>query len=113
MARMSGVNESERAGYWREEIGRCEGSGESIAGYCRKRGLSVSTYHWWKGELRRRGGAASGRGLFAEVTLGSRVAAERAALEVVLANGRGVRVHPGFDGATLAAVVRLLEGLSC
>jgi hypothetical protein len=36
-----------------------------------------------------------------------------AALEVVLAGGRRVRVHPGFDEATLARVVAVLEAVSC
>ena len=34
-------------------------------------------------------------------------------VEVVLGNGRRVRVGSGFDGELLAQVVQVLEGLAC
>jgi hypothetical protein len=40
-------------------------------------------------------------------------ASEGAGLEVVLANGRRVRVGSDFDGSLLARVVAVLEGLAC
>jgi len=35
------------------------------------------------------------------------------ALEVVLTDGRTVRVAPGFDGATLRQLLAVLEGRPC
>jgi hypothetical protein len=49
--------------------------------------------------------------LFAEVVVES--PGGEAALEVVVGHGRRVRVHPGFDEATLARVVAVLERVSC
>lgn len=39
---------------WREVIRSCARSGETIRGYCRKRGLSEASYHFWRRELSRR-----------------------------------------------------------
>jgi hypothetical protein len=114
MARIGGIDRAGREAYWRKQIAACEASGKPIAGYCRDAGLSASKYHWWKAELKRRDAERGKAVLFAEVK-----AAEGAPLawssgiEVVLAGERVVRVARGFDGATLAAVVRVLEGLGC
>jgi hypothetical protein len=103
-----------REAYWREQIGTCESSGLSIAGYCRRHGVAVSQYHWWKRELKRRD---SERGVtpsvFAEVQMVSVAAAVSPLLEVIVANGRRIGVHPGFDASTLAAMVQVLEGMPC
>ena len=97
--------------YWREQIAACEASGMSIAAYCEAHGLRASRYYWWKSELRRRGVAGGGFPRFAEVVVTSDGPAPSADIEITLVGDRVVRVRPGFDGATLAAVVRVLEGL--
>jgi hypothetical protein len=41
------------------------------------------------------------------------VPTQASALEVVLADGRAVRVAPGFDAATLRRLLAVLEGRPC
>ena len=41
------------------------------------------------------------------------VPAQASALEVVLTDGRTVRVAPGFDAATLRQLLAVLEGRPC
>ena len=127
---------SEREAYWRQALADWFRSGLSKVAFCRERGLSPSAFHWWKGELTRRdaakgsrpssassgkGSEAKGRPAFVAVRLaeGSVGGAagplgagggNGAAVEVVLGNGRRVRVGSGFDGELLAQVVRVLEG---
>jgi hypothetical protein len=114
MADLRGKGREERETCWREQVRSCESSGLPISGYCRRHGIALSQYHWWKRELKRRD---SERGVprsgFAEVQMVSVAAALSPLLEVIVANGRRIGVHPGFDASTLAAMVQVLEGLPC
>ena len=106
-----------RAECWRERIRACEASGLTIERYCRDHGLSASGYHGWKRELKRREAQAPLRGasvpVFAEVRVTPPQAHEAVALEVVLPLGGRVRVYPGFDEATLARVLAVVERSGC
>lgn len=112
MANAVGSARERREAYWRKQIEVCESSGLSIARYCREHGVSLAQYHWWKGELKRRAATRS-VALFAEVRPARVEAVVTSAIEVALLGERVVRVHPGFDAATLAGVVQVLEGLGC
>ena len=117
MAHIAGPRES-RESFWRRHIASCESSGMSAAGYCRAQRISVSGYHWWKGELKRRDARAAQEVTvmtphFAEVRLAPAEADDTPLIEMALAGNRRVGVRPGFDAATLAEVVRVLEGLEC
>jgi len=98
---------------WRERIAACESSGKTIAQWCRDEGIAVALYLWWKKEIKRRDRAQAVTPVFAEVRPAQVSFIPPSPLEVVLPGERLVRVHPGFDAATLSSVVRLLEGLEC
>lgn len=117
---------AERRVWWRGHVVAQSGSVLSGAAYCRAHGLCAKSFYRWhrvlmkSGELARvdtpssGGGPARARGggpLFAEVVVQTTVG--EAALEVVLGHGRRVRVHPGFDEATLARIVAVLERSPC
>ena len=121
----------DREAFWRGHIERCESLGVTIAGYCRQQHIAAASYHWWKRELVKRGDhRASARDGVSSVPCGTsptlpfaemRVvspgasAADEAtpAIEVALAGGRRVGVRPGFDAATLAQVLRVVEAAGC
>ena len=112
MARVAGKS-SGRELYWREQVAGWAGSGQSIRGYCRTHGLSEASFHAWRRELRRRDAVPGvGAASFVEVKAVDPGGAD-GALEICVSSGRTIRVRPGFDEATLAGVVRVLEGLSC
>ncbi len=119
---------------WQRLISEQARSGQSGAGFCRERGLCRSHFYWWKKRLR----AAGPDGLrppltkFVEVKLTpavpervgagpasrAEVLARPAAdpplagdgrVEVVLRNGRSLRVGPGFDAAHVQALAAVLE----
>lgn len=46
--------ETERSRYWRRMIAAWETSGLTQAEFCRRRQVSASAFHWWRGELRKR-----------------------------------------------------------
>jgi hypothetical protein len=129
----------EREAYWRQALADWSRSGLPKVAFCRERVLSPSAFHWWKGELGRRDAARSSRSsgpscpkaqeakarpAFVAVRLGkgSTTGAAvpltandgvEAGVEVVLGNGRRVRVASGFDAEVLVRVVGVLEGMAC
>jgi hypothetical protein len=99
---------SGREPYWRLVLARWKQSGLSVRTFWRAEGLNQGTFCWWQRELNRRDRPKP-------AFLPVRIVPERAespsgSIEVVLANGRSVRVGTGFDSQTLVCVVELLEG---
>lgn len=93
---------------WRGLIKEQSGSGQSVAVFCRDRGLTTGQFFAWKTRLRR---AAEEQ--FVEVQV-ERTAAQAPktrsnAIEVHLAEGRRIFVEPGFNPDHLRAVVAALE----
>jgi hypothetical protein len=91
---------------WRGLIAEQSGSGQSVAVFCRDRGLTTGQFFAWKQRLPR---AAEEQ--FVEVQV-ERTAAPKtrcSAIEVHLAEGRRILVEPGFDAEHLRAVVAALE----
>ncbi len=129
----------EREAHWRQALADWSGSGLSKVAFCGERGLSPSAFHWWRGELGRRdaardsrssrpspvkGGETEARPAFVAVRVAEGAVDKAAArlrwddgpegaVEVVLGNGRRVRVGSGFDAEVLARVVGVLEGTAC
>jgi hypothetical protein len=98
---------------WRAVVSEQAGSGQSVAAYCRERGVCAPLFFAWKKRLRE---AEAGK--FIEVKL---AAAERepcagreagisgAAIEVRLKNERRLLVGPGFDANHLRALLAVVE----
>jgi transposase-like protein len=106
-------NGSNREGYWRLVVARWKQSGQSVGAFCRAEGLNQATFYWWRRELKRRD---QPKPAFLPVrVLADQPVAATGGIEVVLANGRSLRVTAGFDPHTLVQVVALLEdgGHSC
>ena len=118
---------------WLAEVRRWRRSGQSAADYAARRDLSRSTLTWWASQL---GATASARNaasegaaqrepaflpvrVMGELEPAKRESTPRIAapddeqarsFEVVLVNGRRVRVSEGFDAATLARLLEVVEG---
>ena len=74
--------------------------------FCRTRGLSPGTL-----QRHLKGGKQRARQIprLVAVELEQKAAQKANAIEVVLARGRRVEVRPGFDAATLQALIAVLE----
>lgn len=111
----------ERARYWRRWLSRWERSGLTQTEFCRRRGLKLANFAWWKRKLTAQAGPSRSRGKpamavkFVEVDLSagqaSGDAAVRSALgyEVVLSGGRVVRVPAEFDTLTVSRLIVAVE----
>jgi hypothetical protein len=99
---------SEAWAKWGRLVSEHGGSGQSIAGFCRDRGVPVSQFFAWRKRLLKAPAQS-----FVEVQLvgapPAQSLAPRRAIEVALAGGRRVMVEPGFDPDHLRAVVAALE----
>ena len=93
---------------WRGLISEQGGSGQTIVGFCRDRGLTTSQFYTWRSRLRK-----STAEQFLEVQVvkapARPIPSNRGAIEIRLAEGRCVVVEPGFDPNHLRAVVAALE----
>lgn len=105
---------------WREAIRRWQRSGQTVRGFCREQGLSEAAFHAWRRTIARRdepiasAAAVERKPLFVPLRVMPTAAATAAVpLELVLGSGRVVRVSPGFDAATLQALLAVLEEHSC
>jgi transposase-like protein len=98
---------------WRGAVAEQKESGESVAAFCRERGLPVSQMFAWKKRLRE---AEAGPAQFVEVAVEPSAAplpllepARSVAIEVRLTGGRSLMVGPGFDAHHLRALLLVLE----
>ena len=97
----------ERRSYWQDHVEQWQHSGLTQVAYCRQQGLKVAQFSYWKKRLRPAPspGTTGGAADFIAVQM----AGASAALVVVLNEHLRVEVRPGFDSATLRAVVQALS----
>jgi hypothetical protein len=102
---------------WRRHIQCWHASGLSVRDFCKRHHLSEPSFYHWRRTLHRRDQPATHtadqRVTFVPLHVRAEPATTPVALEVVLANGRRLHVGPGFDPATLRALLVLLEDDAC
>jgi transposase len=98
----------------RTVLARWRRSGLSVRAFCRAEGVSEPSFYGWRRKLDQ---ADHKKPAFLPVKVVSEETKEPATrgIEIVLANGRCLRVGPGFDPQTLVKLVDLFEagGISC
>ena len=101
------ARDQEKERQWRRWIAQWQTSGSSVAAFCARHGLSPGNFYAWRRTLQRRDAE---RTAFVPVQVVADVATPPLSpLEVVLADGRVVRVAPGFDAATLRQLLAVLR----
>jgi transposase-like protein len=106
-----------KARFWQGAIREAARSGVSIREFCRLRKLDVAQLYWWRRRLRQTrpprtvGKPEGGQARFALV----RDAAETtdAGIELVLGDGRRLRIGRGVDEATLRSVLAAVQAEGC
>ncbi len=115
----SGKGDAEKARYWQRTISEAARSGMSIRAFCRQRRLRESQFYWWQRKLRasRQAGTTprpGGQRRPASFALVSDEAGETdAGIELVLGEGRKLRIRQGVDERTLRSVLAALEQPRC
>jgi hypothetical protein len=111
--------DSEKARYWQRTISEAARSGMSIREFCRRRRLRESQFYWWQRKLRagrdtrtaQRLGVDGNQASFALVS--AEAGASDVGIELVLGDGRRLRIRQGVDEETLRAVLAALEPARC
>jgi transposase len=116
MARHPDASKQQR---WLDVMRRRHQSQVTVREFCQRYGLSEANFYGWQRVLRERGllddqstPASSPPTSFVELTADA-APARATAVDVVLSERRLLRVHPGFDPATVLQLVRLLEEPAC
>jgi len=96
---------------WRAIVSEQIASGQSVAAFCKERGVTSSQVFAWKKRLRQ-----AEKPQFVEVQIKSAEALgevgiqhQGKAIEVRLRGGRSIAVEPGFDADHLRALLAVLE----
>jgi hypothetical protein len=102
--------------FWRDHLHRWQSSGLAIRAYCRRHHLAEASFHAWRRTLARRERrrpptTAVPAVSFVPLTIIPEPTAPP--LELVLANGRCLRIPAAFPPERLPAVLAVLEVPSC
>jgi transposase len=104
---------------WLDLMRRRHESQLTVREFCERHGLREGNFYTWQRVLRERGllddrftPASPSPTSFVELTTAA-APPNPTAVDVVLSERRLLRVHPGFDPATVLQLVRLLEGPAC
>lgn len=116
---MSKKQDEAKARYWQRAIREAARSGMSIREFCQQRKLNVGQFYWWRSRLKetwrrrtlRKAGGGNGAASFALVS--SEPDALDAGIELLLGDGRRLRISRGVDETTLRSVLAVLGAEGC
>ena len=101
--------------FWRRHVQRWQASGLTIRDYCQQHHLSEPSFYGWRRELAARDQASPPTPpvTFVPVHVQAAPATPPAPLELLLADGRCLRIPPGCDRDTLRTILTLLREAAC
>ena len=108
-------HDAEMQRYWQKTIREAARSGMSIREFCRQHRLKESQFYWWQHKLKadRKDRSTRGPGVNREAASFALVSNEPegtdAGIELVLGDGRRLRIRKGVDEETLRAVLAAVE----
>ena len=111
----------EKERHWAKVIREAARSGKSIREFCAQRKLKESQFYWWQRKLRerredralRRSGRPKVRGEATFALVSDEPGQLDAGIELVLADGRRVRISRGVDEETLRTVLSAVGSAPC
>ena len=109
----------EKERYWQKIIREAARSGMSIREFCRQRRLKESQFYWWQRRLKAGGGERTQRraavqgGAASFALVSDEAGATDAGIELVLGDGRRLRIRQGVEEATLRVVLAAMESPRC
>jgi transposase len=124
MKRKGPQRDREKEQFWRKAVRQQQQSRQSIRDYCQEQALSEPSFYAWRREIQRRYkprprprriGPPSRSAAFVPVRLSAvpPVPPGPAAVEVALPSGAVLRLPPGTEPQTIAAVVHAWEHRPC
>jgi hypothetical protein len=103
--------------FWRGHLARWQRSGLSILAYCSRHDLAPANFYAWRRTLaqrdRQQSAATPTPVTFVPISLPTQPSAEDALIEVVLCNGRRLRLTSTVALSVVRDLVALLEEATC
>ena len=112
MAKKATRSRADREQFWRELIERQQQSGRSIRAFCESEGVSQPSFYSWRKRLQESNGRPTAQFVPVQIAVES-APARQGRIEILLSNGKCVRVEPGFDAQVLRDVLAVLEQQPC
>ena len=108
------MNQPKKRVKWCSLIAEQKESGQSVAAFCRTRGVREALYYYWKKQLQEVAGRQFVEVQVAKpgVSQSDSGVAQGSTMEVRLGNGRSVMVAPEFNAGHLRALLAVLESES-
>jgi transposase len=107
------TQDMEKLRYWQRTIGDAARSGMSIREFCRQRRLRESQFYWWQRKLKVHRQERSRPGVQGRAASFALVSEEGmdmpTGLELVLRDGRRLRISQGVQEETLRGVLAAME----
>jgi hypothetical protein len=106
---------TEKESFWRSHLRRQSSSGESIRGYCLRRGLSEASFHYWRREIADRdcevvaAPRSSSAGLVAVEIVGETSVGATPTLEIECPGGAVIRLREEVSVDVLQRVMRACQ----
>ena len=106
--------DDEKARHWEKIIREAACCGMSIRRYCRRRNLTEKQFYWWRRRLgtgapKRTRKRIPGRNEASFALVSDQSGTVDAGIELLLADGRRLRICKGVDEETLRAVLAAVE----
>lgn len=98
---------------WRRRLREQAKSGQSVRAWCRQHRVTETAFYWWRRELARRDTEDSAASFVPVHVAEASIGDGSASIEIVLTDGRRVRLAGPVDGQALAEVLDVLERRSC
>jgi hypothetical protein len=93
---------------WRGIVDEQTSTRQTVAEYCRRRGIAASSLFYWRRRLR----SARGAAVFVEAGVISEPSDSSGADAIqIICGQRRIAVHAGFDPDVLREAIKVLEGL--
>lgn len=100
---------TERARYWQRWLSRWERSGLTQSEFCRRHGLKLANFAWWKRKLMSQVGSCRPQAALAKFVEVALPAGRASGYEVVLSGGRVVRVPDEFEAEAVSRLIVAVE----
>jgi hypothetical protein len=115
---VSKKHDIEKARHWQAVIRDAGRSGMSTRAFCRRRKLKESQFYWWQRRLREKRPLVStprgpGNGAASFALVSDEPGGTDAGIELLLGDGRRLRIGRGVDEATLRSVLAAMQGEGC
>jgi transposase-like protein len=99
--------------FWRGRLTQQADSGLSVRAWCRKHEVKEAGFYWWRRELARRDARDAPRTFVPVQVTQDGPPDPGSPIEIVLADGRRVRLTGSVNGRMLADVLDVLERRAC